>query len=169
MVNREILTSPKSFFTSIGTSHVYFVANITMDNNLAVLGFSDVKSRRMVFNVAASSASSSLIQSTIHHEIAHLAMYSYYGNMMFANPDWPIAKIAGNRSANISFPGEGYVSNYATTSVAEDMAEVFAYLMTDVLSDELHNSLSNDGVLHKKVHFIKTAVNDISPNFIWPV
>ena len=58
---------------------------------------------------------------------------------------------------------KGFLSEYSQSTVGEDMAETFSFLMIE--NSELRIKLQNDDNLKKKINFIKSNIQLIDQNF----
>ena len=106
-------------------------------------------------------------RSVIHHEFAHLLESSYFGfPIHYPNQLWesynPTAfRYSGNAEsinpviARTTHPTPGFVTGYAATTLEEDRAEIYSYLMTAGRYKELMKWLPSDTVLGKKVQLYK--------------
>lgn len=170
----EISKYSTDFLDDAGLSRVIFVDKIQMNNGQAVLGFADVITGELFLNIDAARAQTGLIQSTVHHEIAHILFYTVYRSSMYALEGWPAAgasaaEATSSSSMGQSFPSAGFVSSYSKTSVAEDIAEVFAYIMTDSYNTDLRATIAEDDVLKQKVEIVRSTANQINSEFILPI
>ena len=58
---------------------------------------------------------------------------------------------------------KGFLSEYSQSTIGEDMAETFSFLMIE--NSELRIKLQNDDNLKKKINFIKSNIQLIDQNF----
>ena len=58
---------------------------------------------------------------------------------------------------------EGFVTEYSMSTISEDMAEVFSFLMVD--KKKIEDKALKDPILKKKIIFIKKNVLEIDKNF----
>ncbi len=138
-----------------GLRKIVLVDNIAFHNGQPVLGFADVLSGTVYLNVEAHRVNEPLIQSAIHHEIAHIAFNERYGRGMYTVSEWPVSEAANAQDREVA---EGYLNNYAESSIAEDMAEVYAYSMTDTLKSELDALIEQDQNIALKASIVRDAL-----------
>jgi hypothetical protein len=172
--DEEIAKYDKKFLKSAGLKRVILVDDITMNSNgQAVLGFADILTGDLYLNIDGARAQTGLIKSTIHHEIGHMAFYAAYGSSMYDLQSWPsvsnYSETTSSYSSGYSFPVDGYVSTYAQTSVAEDMAEVYSYIMTDEYNGDLQSAIEADSVIAQKVTNVKSAISLVDSSFTLPI
>lgn len=137
-----------------GLKKIVFVDNIAFHEGQPVLGFADVLSGTVYLNVEAHRVNEPLIQSAIHHEIAHIAFHEIYGDDMYTVSEWPVSDDANAHDHDVA---KGYVNNYAESSIAEDMAEVYAYSMTDSLKGDLEAMVEQDVEISEKVSIVRSV------------
>ena len=58
---------------------------------------------------------------------------------------------------------KGFVTEYSMSTVSEDMAEVFSFLMTD--KKKIEDKSLKDPILYKKIVFLKKNILKIDENF----
>lgn len=153
----ELSKYSPDFLSEAGIHQIIFVDNLNMIDGTPVLGFADILSGVIYFDIEATRANTGLIQSTIHHEIAHIMLYEAYGMDMYSLESWPSKR------------DEGFVSEYAKTSVAEDMAEVFAHAMTDQYQTALRQEAKNDSILQEKLELVRQGATLVDADFILPI
>lgn len=113
----------------------------------------------------------------IHHEFDHLLTASYFGTYWPSDPTWqsynPTGFSYGNGGSSCYVnlgscpstlhPVPGFVDFYATTDIAEDKAELYAYLMTDTYHHQLNDWVTSDSNLANKVNDYKQFIASHSP------
>ena len=150
--DEELSKYNAGFLANAGIKQIFFVDSIVLHGTTSLLGFADILEGSLYFNVEAARADTGLIKSTIHHEIAHILFYELYGSDMFTFKQWPT-------------DADGYVSSYAQTSLAEDMAEVFAHIQTTEYQQPLIEAMIRDQIVRTKVQLVTQAAQAIDPSF----
>lgn len=153
--NDEISKYGHGALSKYGLKQVFFVDNIKlMQSGQKILGFADVLSGAIYFNVENARANTTLIESTVHHEIGHIIFYDKFGSNMYDLAGWPRV----DESNVVADENTGYVNSYSKSSISEDMAEVYAYIMTDNLKEVIYSRSAYDKVLLEKLNFVEKIV-----------
>lgn len=160
----EINKYEGSFLSGIGLERVYFVDNMITHDGLPVLGFADVVRGELFLDIDQLRADTALVKSTLHHEIAHILFHDYYGSLMSEVSEWP--EYQAKQTLQPYAPAPGFVNPYSQTSKAEDMAEVYAYMLTDELSQYLGDLVVSDDMIRQKVSIVESVLLKIDPDFI---
>ncbi len=109
---------------------------------------------------------------TIHHEIFHIINDQY--RELFDYEKWKRFNSENFKYQSCSTctdkfgmkllrEKEGFLSEYSQSTVGEDMAETFSFLMIE--NSELKIKVQNDYNLKKKINFIKSNIQLIDKNF----
>tara|TARA_Y100000816_G_scaffold279453_1_gene251736 strand:- start:59 stop:802 length:744 start_codon:yes stop_codon:yes gene_type:complete len=109
---------------------------------------------------------------TIHHEIFHIINDQY--RELFDYEKWKKFNSENFKYQSCSTctdkfgmkllrEKKGFLSEYSQSTVGEDMAETFSFLM--IKNSGLKKKLQNDDILKKKVNFIKLNIQLIDKNF----
>jgi hypothetical protein len=146
MLDDQLDIYSATFFDRAGITEIIFVDHIITKQGQPVLGFADTLAGKIFLNVEAARSQTPLVKSTFHHELAHSMFYELLREDMYTFEQWP---------------SQSYVNEYASTSIAEDMAETYAYGVTDELKVELQSMAANDPLLQKKVALIDDLLMQI--------
>ena len=109
---------------------------------------------------------------TIHHEIFHIINDQY--KELFDQEKWKkfnsedfkyqsCSTCTDKFGMKLLKEKKGFLSEYSQSTVGEDMAETFSFLMIE--NSELRIKLQNDNHLKKKINFIKSNIELIDQNF----
>ena len=109
---------------------------------------------------------------TIHHEIFHIINDQY--KELFDQEKWKkfnsedfkyqsCSTCTDKFGMKLLREKKGFLSEYSQSTVGEDMAETFSFLMIE--NSELRIKLKNDDHLKKKINFIKSNIELIDQNF----
>ena len=162
----ELNKYPQDFFTKANIDNIFIVKSI--DGASGAHGFADTASRDIYINaVDSNDVNNPYILSTIHHEIAHLYFIELAGYGVINDSYWQTIYSYEAGSNGSLFPSDGFVSQNAKLSVAEDMAEVFAFMLNDEYRPLLLERLSQDQVLEKKVSYILELNSRFYPDSQW--
>ena len=106
----------------------------------------------------------------VHHELYHM-LEVQMGDLRSKDHEWAALNDASfvyeerdifrrtpSGGSFFGAPFPGFTSEYAMTSPEEDRAEVYACLLIPSQNKIVHRWMQKDGVLKKKVGFIKTLV-----------
>jgi hypothetical protein len=172
MLDDELSLYTSRFFERVHLRSIVLVEELESIEGVPTLGFADINQGVLYLNVKDKRANTSLVKSTIHHEIGHFLSFASYGYDIFGSSEWNAISQTDYSSdeaneGDIYYPAEGFVSNYAQSSAAEDMAEVFAFVMTREYRADLSEHLRIDPVLSQKTSAIEEMVRSADPT-IWP-
>lgn len=136
----------------------------------------DIKQNYMVYSIIPDRVyNNDSNREEIHHEFFHYEIGKRFGSTTYESPQWLACnessfRYGGGGSEAYSNPNwqsiehpQGFVTNYASLGVDEDMAETYAYLMTDQLYKKLLAWLPQDSVLNCKVTYLKGLLNQLEP------
>lgn len=169
MIETALKKYPKSFFNEIKSKwkpiSIYLVDNI--NGYAAGLTDNSNSSSLVILIVATHSQTSSILESTVHHEIMHAidcyftskGIYSAYTleqSMMQFNPDGFSYGIQDNKYVYLLDKPYYFVSKYSKSNYKEDRAEVFANLMYRSYAPEF---LKIDNSIKEKAKLITDQIN----------
>ncbi len=109
---------------------------------------------------------------TIHHEIFHIInnqfkeLFNHEKWKKFNSEDFKYQSCStctDKFGMKLLIEKKGFLSEYSQSTVGEDMAETFSFLMVE--SSELRKKLQKDDNLKKKINFIKSNIKLIDRNF----
>ena len=138
-------------------------------SDIPAIGFANPEMKTVILNI---NAKDKIFQRVLHHEIFHVIHKNFKDN--FNESKWMGFNRSGFNYSSCStckeyvglFPlnlTDGFYTNYAKTSVSEDMAETFSFL---VLNDEYsRKKIEEDSVLKNKTNFIKKNILKIYNEF----
>ena len=122
-----------------------------------------------VSNAYLNSEDGAYMRRTLHHEYKHLIDYNIYGSYDGNAKVWNTCNATGvsygngggamysdPEYAHAVHPKTGFVNGYATSAVEEDMAEVYAALMTS--PEKLQQLASRDSVVECKVNATRATL-----------
>ena len=109
---------------------------------------------------------------TIHHEIFHIINDQY--KKLFDHEKWKkfnhknfkyqsCSTCTDKFGMKLLREKKGFLSEYSQSTLREDMAETFSFLMIE--NSDLRIKLQNDDNLKKKINFIKSNIQLIDQNF----
>ena len=109
---------------------------------------------------------------TIHHEIFHIINDQY--KELFDHEKWKkfnsedfkyrsCSTCTDKFGMKLLREKKGFLSEYSQSTVGEDMAETFSFLMIE--NSKLKTILQSDDILKKKVNFIKNNILSIDQDF----
>lgn len=152
------------------------VANIIIVKNLAIQGqhrsaTPDPVGHSMYYDSPLlTSAGEVYSRQVTHHEYDHLIEYNYYNSWNHSDPTWasynPAGFAYGSGGASCytgpcpSGPHAvvGFATGYATSAIEEDKAELYAYLMSSGLYQNLKTWITTDSSLASKVSSYKQFI-----------
>ena len=158
----------KNFLKKINLKFFILCKNLTV-SDIPAIGFANPEMKTVILNI---NAKDKIFQRVLHHEIFHIIHKNFKDN--FNESKWMGFNRSGFKYSSCStckeydglFPlnfTDGFYTNYAKTSVSEDMAETFSFL---VLNDEYsRKKIKEDTVLKNKTNFIKENMLKIYNGF----
>ena len=171
----ELSKYDPAFLRAVGLNRVYLVDDIVDASGRKALGFSETTGGNIYLNLIDEvRLGTAYGRSTIHHEIGHLLSVRALGATGLESPDWrrlnPDADIYSSAAGGSElFPRPGFVSAYAMSSVAEDMAEVFAFAMSDGYSQLLAEEVLSDDILAGKLKLLEEQVDAVNQVVPWQI
>ncbi len=104
----------------------------------------------------------------LHHEVFHIIEHNF--NEYFLNISWSelnskefkysaCSTCSNNYSLEKISNSKGFVSEYAKSTISEDMAETFSFMMSD--NKIIQDMISKDEILNNKVKTIKNIVKKL--------
>jgi hypothetical protein len=106
----------------------------------------------------------------LHHEIFHFILEKYGNRLnleLWKGLNSEFDKLGGfkyllDKSFEYkSFAENGFVSNYATLGLVEDLSETFAYMVIGKYREKLITKAKKDEILKYKIQFINRLVSDL--------
>ena len=104
----------------------------------------------------------------LHHEVFHIIEHNF--NKYFLNISWSdlnskefkysaCSTCSNNYSLEKIYNSKGFVSEYAKSTISEDMAETFSFMMSD--NNLILDMIIKDEILNKKVRIIENIVKKL--------
>jgi hypothetical protein len=134
----------------------------------AVPDYGNYENFSMVY--CAKESSVSYIKNVIHHEFFHMLDYVHDWKIYGPDPDWeecntPDFKYGTGGANNRSFKeldGElrGFISQYSTTGIEEDKAEIFAHMINFPVKAFINNTCV---IVENKIKLIKNVLKELDP------
>lgn len=162
---------PRRLFTEIGLRKIVLCRRLSVDK-IACFEFSDVEHGTMYINIDAGFPGGHL-KRNLHHEVFHFIDFAE-DHRLDEDRSWstlnPATFVYGNGGGSMqNDPGAvkpdeslvGFVTRYATSGLAEDKAEVYAYLIFD--GPWMIRRASTDPILGRKVEQVKTSLRRLGP------
>jgi len=158
----------KNFIKKINLKFVILCKNLTV-SDIPAIGFANPEMKTIILNI---NTKDKILQRVLHHEIFHIIHKNFDDH--FSESKWMELNRPGFKYSTCSkckeyislFPlnlTDGFFTNYAKTSVSEDMAETFSFI---VLNDEYsRKKIKEDSVLKNKTNLIKENILKINNGF----
>ena len=179
-LSNEIRIYPTRFLKNSGLKYVMICEKISGGKNVNILGFAQghIDQSTGVFylnlmQLATSPNKKEHLKHTFHHEFYHLIDAKL--SLIMLDTKW--TKISGNLY-NRSLSGEGkgfhlnnsvkgFISRYARNSIAEDKAEMFAFMIGKHM--DIKTVIKKDDTVKKKYELMRSRLygisNSINKNF----
>ena len=121
--------------------------------------------KTLIFNI---NTNNSNFERVLHHEVFHIIEHNF--NKYFLNISWSdlnskefkysaCSTCSNNYSLEKIYNSKGFVSEYAKSTISEDMAETFSFMMSD--NNLILDMIIKDEILNKKVRIIENIVKKL--------
>ena len=135
---------------------------------IPALGFANPEMKTLILNTNSNSLN---FVRVLHHEIFHVIEYNYKNEL--SSISWnnlnsnsfkysECSTCSNSYSLDRIYNSNGFVSEYAKSTISEDMAETFSFMMSD--NSLILDMITNDQILNKKVMIIKNIIKEIDDN-----
>jgi hypothetical protein len=173
----ELNKYPVDFIRSSGLKEIVLVANLRVgrQRRIAMAGSGD---RALYFDVNYPGARDEYCSHAIHHEFFHLIFFEMYNDFFYRDPAWMDLNYPGFRyrgGGSLAYgnyqvfkkqkPSSGFITPYATYGPEEDMAEIFAFLMTKAGFPILTYWMQVDQILLNKTNYMLRLMTSRSTGF----
>jgi hypothetical protein len=168
---------PVDFILSSGLKEIAFVANLRVGRQRRI-AMPESDTRTLYFDVNYPGARDEYCSHAIHHELFHLVYFEIHSSFYYKDPEWlalnyPTFRYKGGGGlayGNYQVfkkqkPASGFITPYATYGLEEDMAEVFAFLMTRDGFPIISYWTQVDDILSNKAQYILRLMSSRSPEF----
>ena len=168
--NKKYLEAQRSFnkynddfFRKIKLKYIVLCSELEIAG-IPALGFANPKMKTLIFNIT----NNSNFERVLHHEVFHIIEHNF--NKYFLNISWSdlnskefryseCSTCSDNYSLEKIYNSKGFVSEYAKSTISEDMAETFSFMMSD--NNLILDLISKDEILNKKVRIIENIVKKL--------
>tara|TARA_B100001057_G_scaffold255482_1_gene255726 strand:+ start:765 stop:1502 length:738 start_codon:yes stop_codon:yes gene_type:complete len=152
------------FFRTIELKYIVLCSELEIAG-IPALGFANPEMKTLILNTKSNNFNFTRV---LHHEVFHIIEYNF--NKYFSNDLWiklnskefkysPCSTCSNNYSLETIYNSKGFVSEYAKSTISEDMAETFSFMMSD--NNLILDMINKDKILNKKVVTIKNIVKKI--------
>ena len=152
------------FFRKIKLKYIVLCSELEIAG-IPALGFANPEMKTLILNI---NSNNSNFERVLHHEVFHIIEHNF--NKYFSNISWgdlnskefnysACSTCSNNYSLDKIYDSKGFVSEYAKSTISEDMAETFSLMMSD--NNLILNMISKDEILDKKVRTIKNIVKKL--------
>ena len=168
---------PIDFISNSGIKEIAFVSNLFVGRQRR-FAMPESSTRTLYFDVNYPGARDEYCRHAIHHEFFHLVHFEMYNDFFYDDPVWLDLNYAGFRyrgGGNLAYgnyqifkkqkPSSGFITPYATYGAEEDMAEVFAFLMTHDGFEIITYWMQADRILQNKTQYMLRLMSSRSSTF----
>ena len=152
------------FFRKIKLRYIVLCGDLKIAG-IPALGFANPEMKTLILNTNSNNLNFIRV---LHHEIFHIIEHNF--NKYFSTIYWSnlnskefkysaCSTCSNNYSLEKIHNSEGFVSEYAKSTLSEDMAETFSFMMSD--NTLVLNMISKDKILDRKVKTIKKIVKKV--------
>jgi len=154
-----------SFLKKINLKYIVLCENLSIAG-INTAGIPNNKTRTLILDIKFNE---NYLERAIHHELFHIINDNY--KELFNDNDWKnfnkkdfeysdCSTCNDNWNLDQLNDGSGFFTEYAKSTISEDMAEVFSHLI--FYQDEINN---DDTIINKKIQFIKKNILRIDDTF----
>ena len=151
------------FFRKIKLRYIVLCSELEIAG-IPALGFANPEMKTLIFNIT----NNSNFERVLHHEVFHIIEHNF--SKYFLNISWSdlnskefkysaCSTCSNNYSLEKIYNSDGFVSEYAKSTISEDMAETFSFMMSD--NNLILDMISKDEILSKKVRIIENIVKKL--------
>jgi hypothetical protein len=168
---------PVDFITNSGLKEIAFVADLRVGRQRRI-AMPESDTRTLYFDVNYPGARDEYSSHAIHHELFHLVYFEIHGSFYYKDPEWLALNYSSFRykgGGGLAYgnyhvfkkqkPASGFITPYATYGLEEDMAEVFAFLMTREGFGIITYWMQVDEILNNKAQYILRLMSSRAPEF----
>ena len=152
------------FFRKIKLKYIVLCSELEIAG-IPALGFANPEMKTLILNI---NSNNSNFERVLHHEVFHIIEHNF--NKYFSTISWnnlnskefeysACSTCSNNYSLEKIYNSKGFVSEYAKSTISEDMAETFSFMMSD--NNLILDMISKDEILNKKVRTIKNIVKKL--------
>ena len=152
------------FFRKIKLKYIVLCSDLKIAE-IPALGFANPEMKTLILNI---NTNNSNFERVLHHEVFHIIEHNF--NKYFSNISWnnlnskefkysACSTCSNNYSLEKIYNSEGFISEYAKSTISEDMAETFSFMMSD--NNLILDMIGKDEILNKKVRTIKNIVKKL--------
>ena len=155
------------FFRKIKLKYIVLCSELEIAG-IPALGFANPEMKTLIFNI---NTNNSNFERVLHHEVFHIIEHNF--NKYFLNISWSglnsnkfkysaCSTCSNNYSLEKIYNSKGFISEYAKSSISEDMAETFSFMMSD--NNLIQDMVNKDEILNNKVKVIKNIIKKLDIN-----
>jgi hypothetical protein len=173
----ELNKYPMDFITNSGLKEIALVANLRVGRQRRI-AMPESETRTLYFDVNYPGARDEYCSHAIHHEFFHLLYFEIHNDFYYKDPVWMTFNYPGFRyrgGGGLAYgnyqvfkkqkPVSGFITPYAAYGLEEDMAEIFAFLMTKSGFPILTYWMQVDERLFNKTNYIVQLMASRSSGF----
>ncbi len=158
------------FLNKINLKYIVLCENLTV-SQINSAGVPNTRTKTLIVDIKFNEE---YFERVLHHEVFHMIneshkkKFSYEKWKNFNNSKFKYAQCSTcSDRLNLSLLREnkGFVTEYSMSTVSEDMAEVFSFMIID--KKKIEDKALMDPILNKKILFIKKNILKIDENFIF--
>jgi len=152
------------FFRKINLKYIVLCGDLKIAG-IPALGFANPEMKTLILNTNSNNLNFIRV---LHHEVFHIIEHNF--NKYFSNISWndlnskefkysACSTCSNNYSLEKIHNSKGFVSEYAKSTLSEDMAETFSFMMSD--NTLVLDMISKDKILYSKVRTIKKIIKKV--------
>ena len=155
------------FFRKIKLKYIILCSELKIAG-IPTLGFANPEMKTIILNTSSNNSNFVRI---LHHEVFHIIEHSFKKKLFsnswrnFNSKDFKYSECStcsSKYSLEKIYDSKGFISEYAKSTISEDMAETFSFMMSDY--NLVLDMIGKDQILDKKTMMIKNIVKNIDNN-----
>ncbi len=167
LIYNALARYPNGFLGKLKLKYIALAGTITTKDGATATGVALGNTQQTMLLLQATTK-----ESVVHHELFHTFEYAF--GLRFA--DWDKANVISglyddDLNKNYDMVPPGFITRYALTIPEEDRADLFMYMMTDNLKDQLFDTAAHDKYLQDKIrrlnNTLETNLGRIAQNSVW--
>ena len=168
IINKNLNRYSIKFLKKINLKYIVLCENLSI-SEINSAGIPDNIMKTLILDIKFNE---SIFERIIHHEVFHIINDSF--KEIFNKEDWKklneknfkytaCSTCSDRLDLSLYLNTNGFLTEYSKSTVSEDMAEVFSYLMSD--KKKVEKIIINDSILKKKVLLLKNNILKIDNKF----
>ena len=168
LIEKNLNRYDSAFLNKINLKYIVLCENLSV-SQINTAGVPNIRTKTLVIDIKFNEEH---FERVLHHEIFHMIndshkkefFYEKWKNFNTSEFKYSECSTCSDRlGLSLLKENKGFLTEYSMSTVSEDMAEVFSFLMMS--KKKIEDKALIDPILNKKIVFIKKNINKIDKNF----